>query len=622
MKTWHLRVVVAILALASGAGAFAAPALDEYGGWPEVWGAKTGFFGLERIRDRWWFTTPEGNVFLSQGVDIVNSLPGEQPDEVGARLRKWGFNTVGPDCPDAVREGGIACTVLLNLSQPTIDAGAAPPGARFPDVFDPRFERIANEIAANVCSLHADSPWLLGYFTDDGLDWRDHGPGNLVDVFFAMPAESPGRQALVSELRRLHDDNVERFNAAWDLSLGSLDELSQMRELQPGPRFQGYAVSRDRARLLAFIAGRYFDVAGSAIRAHDPNHLVLGCRFAKPPGADVLAAMRGHVDVVSITGTPELDADVLTQMHNDSELPLLVTPLHVKGRERDTGAPGASSAEGLAAAYQRRIESLAKAAFVVGYGWPRYAETTTSPTDGLPGLVGARGEADAPLVSSVEKTNDRFYMQASLARLKPTLFEVVKRYELRRAGIGGVTVDGDLRDWQPAMAMELRPSAYEKIDSEIEAAAYLMWDAGALYFAGRLDDPSVEASTVTSYVGADWLELTAATYSYVVTLMPGRQTVTDLNRGKTRPATMVIGRVYAASEAADEDTRRPVAGYTFEGRVDVPIVIPEGFIFRFGLALHHYTEDGREVRLSFPYYWSPSNPASGAEIVVTGRVQQ
>jgi agarase len=644
MQTAH-RAAAAVLACLAICAAAAAAALDEYGGRTDLGGRKTGFFGLEKIRDRWWFVTPAGNAFLSKGVEEVALGPGGNPIELRRRLGERGFNTLGPLCPENLRGGGLAYTVLLNLSKPTMEAGANVAGRRFPDVFDPRFERIATEIAGNICPLHADNPWLLGYFSDDALEWRCDGPGDLADAFLALPGEAPGKRALVAELRRLYDDKVEAFNSAWGLSLESFDQLLEMRELRPGARFQGYAVSRDRAALLSLIAGRYFAVASEAIRSHDPHHLVLGCRFARPPAAEVLAAMGNRMDVVSIAAGPGLTRQAMTQMHSDSGLPLLVTPLGVSASGGDklatAASPGGSApaagapagagggqaeertssdvaAQAEAAACQSLIEELGKQGFVVGYSWPRcFEEKAVAPGEG-PGQ--AQGQ-EGPLMIRVTKINERFYTQASLARLKPTLFDVVERYELRRAAAPGITVDGDLKDWESAMPMELRPSAYETQGDGIEAQAYLMWDAGAVYFAGRLYDPAVEASTVTSYVGADWIELGVAAYSFRVTLLPGYQTVTD-RRGRTKPAELVIGRVYARPQTGAKEDSRRIAGYAFEGSVKVGGPIPQGLVSRFGLALHHYTRGCRELRLSFPYYWLPANPGTAADIIIAGRARE
>jgi hypothetical protein len=607
--------------LATCATVWPASGLDDYGGWTGISGRATGFFNLETLRDRWWFTTPEGNAFLVKAVEVVEPCGGRTSAAVRQQIAGWDFNTIGPRCPDDLRREGMPYTVLLNLSRPTMDAGAAVPGRRFPDVFDPRFERIATEIAGNVCSLHADSKWLLGYFTDDALDWRTDGPEDLVDAFLAMSADAPGKQALVAELKRLYADDVKDFNDAWGLSLGSFDEVLNMSDLKPGARFQGYAVSRDHAALESLIASRYFEVASAAIKAHDPNHLSLGCRFSRPPSREVLAAMAKRMNVVSIVGGPDVTPDVLTQIHSDSGLPVLVCGAGI-GEPAADGAPASvARAERDGSAFEKRVESLAEQAFVVGYAWPRYRASNPASASDPPGLVNDQGDPDGPLVDRVARANRRFYSQASYARLKPTLFDVVERYELRRAGPAGITIDGDLRDWASAMPMILRPSTYEKDARDVEASAYLMWDAGAVYVAGRVYDPSVEASTATSYVGPDWIELGVAIYSFRVTLQPGYQTVTDVRKDRTKPARVVIGRILAQPESGGDASRR-VVGYTFEGTVPVSGPIPEGFISRFGLALHHYTKDGREVRLSFPYYWWPANPSSAADIIIAGRAPE
>lgn len=90
---------------------------DSYGGWTKLKGTKTGFFHTEKVDDRWWLVSPEGNVFFSKGVchisfmaDVIPSLmfsPYEKTNRkkygtpekwayaTSERLRGWNFNTVG-----------------------------------------------------------------------------------------------------------------------------------------------------------------------------------------------------------------------------------------------------------------------------------------------------------------------------------------------------------------------------------------------------------------------------------------------------------------------------------------------------------------------------------------------
>ena len=63
---------------------------------------------------------------------------------------------------------------------PTVDQGAADVRRKmakgeawlhgiFPDVFDPEFQKIAYDIAAQKCAPNKDKPWILGWFTDNEL---------------------------------------------------------------------------------------------------------------------------------------------------------------------------------------------------------------------------------------------------------------------------------------------------------------------------------------------------------------------------------------------------------------------------------------------------------------------
>ncbi len=91
---------------------------DKYGGWREIRCQKTGRFHTQKIGDRWWLCTPDGNVFWSVGVYNINALQNTTPDNQGSsyyqraihkygnadtswgpqqnrRLLSWGFNTIG-----------------------------------------------------------------------------------------------------------------------------------------------------------------------------------------------------------------------------------------------------------------------------------------------------------------------------------------------------------------------------------------------------------------------------------------------------------------------------------------------------------------------------------------------
>ncbi len=223
---------------------------DRFGGWLGLKTEATGFFRTERIRSTWWLVDPEGNAFLSKGVNHI-SFTGDHAPALGyapygqvtqakygdirtwaeatiQRLRAWNFNTVGAwSSPEAFDEE-MPYTVILNIAA---GAGTWQRGF-FPDVFSPDFARIAEQKARRLVAPAAQDPYLLGYFLDNelrwGPDWRS--PRTLFDDFLALPQDAPGKKALVASLRQLYG-TLDAFNAMWQTRLSSFDDLLNVTQI-------------------------------------------------------------------------------------------------------------------------------------------------------------------------------------------------------------------------------------------------------------------------------------------------------------------------------------------------------------------------------------------------------
>ena len=264
-----VAVAVAVLAVVASAGS----ARPARAGDPASSAARpfkaSGHFAIGHQGGRWYFVTPTGQPFYSTGIDHVSSDPdtdrvtghcpycdtiaGEYPDTAAwadatvARLRSWGFNSLGPFSDLDTFAGRMPYSVQLGM-------------ASGDDWFSPSFAAHADEVAATQVAPRADDPNLIGWYTDSELDWGPNG-GDLatqLDHYLALPAGSPG---LAVAQQHVGDPN-------------------------------GFVYA---------LATRYFQVTTAAVRRYDPHHLILGVKAeAQEIQPELLRAARPYVDVFSI----------------------------------------------------------------------------------------------------------------------------------------------------------------------------------------------------------------------------------------------------------------------------------------------------------------------------------
>ena len=174
-----------------------------------------------------------------------------------------------------------------------------------------------------------------------------------------------------------------------------------------------------KAAFLDFAAERYFKVTTEAIRRHDPNHLILGCRFAGLDGAPlaVWKAAGRFCDVITFNCYPWADIDrniVLdakggtslvsrfAKVHALTGKPLLVTERSFPAL--DTGRPCLNGAGQRFKTQAERVEASALFArtllslpYVLGYSYfmwidqPALGTNGEKPEDSNYGLVSEDG---------------------------------------------------------------------------------------------------------------------------------------------------------------------------------------------------------------------------------------
>ena len=281
--------------------------LTDPSGRPMVW------LGVDHVKFNGFRCEAEGNRMRYRETNIKKFVtrPAWASNTV-ARLRGWGFNALGAGCDNADLKGfGLGRTVFLALGDSAtsddekdhehfLAKNLHTPGTAFPNVFNPDFAERCERAAAKACAANRDDPEVLGYFIDNELAWegRNRGatrPWGLFDAACAKPQGNTARKA------------VEAFLAKRGLKIGGDVPVSVKQEF------------------VGVVAERYFSAAAAAIRKYDPNHLVLGCRFAGAIVPDVVWQVAGrHCDIVTLNAyaRAELEKGEIIFRYKDGYLPI------------------------------------------------------------------------------------------------------------------------------------------------------------------------------------------------------------------------------------------------------------------------------------------------------------
>jgi hypothetical protein len=331
----------------------------------------------------WWLLDPDGRPWFLQAVNEVRAAEGSPHDPV-ARLRAWGFNALGAAADAALHEERLPWVGTVNFcaTGAVIHTG----GARLPDVFDPEWPQAAAARAGEICLPHCERRELLGWITDDRPGWAQPGPAGrpaLLQICLSLEPGFAAYHAAWEFVLALHGGRLEALAKAWaQPAIKNKETVRELTRAEQGIATRGYL--RDDARWSQEFARRYFALTAAAIRAHDPHHLVFGCRFGARPGAAVLAQC----------GSPAVDVPWI----DPEDLPL-VPPGPVLAGDfswvdaRYYGAPGARRLRGLTSVERmfRRgrvaLERAARNPAVIGYAWSRWRDEAGEQPPFASGLV-------------------------------------------------------------------------------------------------------------------------------------------------------------------------------------------------------------------------------------------
>jgi hypothetical protein len=449
-----------------------------------------------------WLVTPCGERFFSLGVNVVDGGNFER-EKVGRayagynwqafaptltdwaadtrrRLSSWGFNSGG---------GWALSPQVLKL--PTVINLELGRRARFHwfDPFSAETEERMNALAHTLVAPYRDSPYRIGYFSDNEVGWW---AGALFVWYSKMPATSPTKQRWVEMLCGHYAGEWSRFAAdflpptrvaSWEALLAT----TEVTRMKPGG--EGIRAVREWT---ALVAEHYYALAEKAIRAADPDALFFGDRLPIYYDPAAARAMAPHVDAIAINYNVDSSDGWIADYFFDGlrklsgGKPELITEWFFAARENRSGNRNIGHLMTVATQEERATGAAAATANfasipeVVGIHWFQYYDHPKGGrTDGEDydfGLVDINDRPYERLVSALAAANRR---APEIHARETAAARPLNMFVLPHAAIS--VRDHSLSDWpKPASLLpRLKPSPGAVEFGE----AYLSWSERGLALA-------------------------------------------------------------------------------------------------------------------------------------------
>jgi len=249
----------------------------------------TGFYYVKKINNRWWLIDPNGYAGINMAA---TSYPSTNIQTYYDITKALGFNGTGSflsnesqtrDSYNVQNYNNFSYTRRPNFflsyknvrknyyTTPTDVQGSLSHIL----VFDPQFETYCNSLAATAVAPYKNERQLLGYFTDNEINFNQDQLQNLVKD---LPAGDPSRDSALVFAAKKGLTEADCINYTTKVTEEIKKEFATM------------------------LAERYYRIVAAAIRKYDTNHLMLGSRLHGRPRSitGVVNASHKYMDVTSV----------------------------------------------------------------------------------------------------------------------------------------------------------------------------------------------------------------------------------------------------------------------------------------------------------------------------------
>lgn len=372
--------------------------LDQYGGWVtdsiDV-GEKTGFFRTEKVDGRWWLVTPDGNPYISVGMNCVQGGGSEWADETSKRLTNYGFNSEGGWSSRLNKSDGTSMPYILifnNFLNEYTNSLKAKTGKTYTHaVFDSAFKKLVSDKVKDTLKEDTiNDEYLIGYVADNEL----HVDYDILDRYLALDANDPyareSLDAVWSWLRQRHGEDVTVEDITW----------------------------RDMDDFRGYVFETYYKTIREEIEKYDKNHMYIGSRLHCSEtmySPALMSAAASQLDVITynIYQYWSVDSAPLEKLESDyGDKPIMVTEFYTKSE--DSGMVNKDGAGYIVANqrdrgrfYQNYTLSLLEAGNCVGWHWFLYDDKGGNGSN--KGIIDMNGKLFDDCVNEMKKLNDNIY---------------------------------------------------------------------------------------------------------------------------------------------------------------------------------------------------------------------
>ncbi|MGA9378008.1 MAG: hypothetical protein WBV73_04480, partial [Phormidium sp.] len=246
----------------------------------------------------------------------------------------------------------------------------------FPDVYSEEFVNNSNLAAARQCATRKSDRFLLGYFVANEPIWGRREL-NIIDLILSGPETATRKE-------------LQKFLAAEDT---------------PERRKQFFYQAYER----------YLEVITNGIRKYDPNHLILGIRFAGNAPDEMIKTSQ-FFDVFSMNVYDyTINRNKVEKWYRLSKKPILIGEFHfgTPGRGMSAGLKQVRDREQRGVAYRYYVENAAAIPEVIGTHWFQWVDQpSTGRFDGENYNIGLVDVTDRPypeLINAMQETHRRLY---------------------------------------------------------------------------------------------------------------------------------------------------------------------------------------------------------------------